>query len=58
MNFNLTTTREEEKFRREVSDFLDKEFTRHPAIASIVRKEPPFFTSNHAPFFVIKKTVK
>ena len=37
-----------------VREFLDKEFTRHPAIGSIVRKEPPFFTSNHAPFFVIK----
>jgi hypothetical protein len=40
--------------RIQVREFLDKEFTRHPAIASIVRKEPPFFTSNHATFFVIK----
>jgi len=40
--------------RIQVREFLDKEFTRHPAIASIVRKEPLFFTSNHAPFFVIK----
>ena len=40
--------------RIQVREFLDKEFTRHPAIASIVRKEPPLFTSNHAPFFVIK----
>ena len=40
--------------RLKVREFLNKEFTRHPAIASIIRKEPPFFTSNHAPFFVIK----
>jgi len=40
--------------RIQVREFLDKEFTRHSAIASILRKEPPFFTSNHAPFFVIK----
>ncbi|HPD61167.1 MAG TPA: radical SAM protein, partial [Thermodesulfobacteriota bacterium] len=40
--------------RKQVREFLDKEFTRHPAIASIIRREPPFFTSNHAPFFVIK----
>ena len=44
--------------RIQVRKFLDKEFTHHPAIASIVRKEPPFFTSNHAPFFIIKKTAK
>ena len=41
--------------RIQVREFLDKEFTRHPAIASIMRREPPFFTSNHAPFFVAKK---
>ena len=40
--------------RIQVREFLDKEFTRHPAIACILRREPPFFTSNHAPFFVIK----
>ena len=33
-----------------VRQFLDKEFKRHPAIASILRNDPPFFTSNHAPF--------
>jgi len=36
--------------RREVRDFLDREFRRHPSIAPIVRRQPPFFTSNHAPF--------
>lgn len=34
-----------------VRQFLDKEFKRHPAIAPIIRKDPPLFTSNHAPFF-------
>lgn len=38
--------------RREVRDFLDREFRRHPSIAPIVRRLPPFFTSNHAPFFL------
>ena len=37
--------------RNLVRAFLDKEFKRHPAIAPIVRREPPIFTSNHAPFF-------
>lgn len=36
-----------------VRQFLDKEFKRHPAIAPILRRDPPVFTSNHAPFFVI-----
>lgn len=38
--------------RNRVRQFLDKEFKRNPAIAAIVRNDPPFFTSNHAPFFV------
>ncbi|HQI80699.1 MAG TPA: radical SAM protein, partial [Deltaproteobacteria bacterium] len=37
--------------RNLVRRFLDREFRRHPAIAGIVRNDPPFFTSNHAPFF-------
>lgn len=37
--------------RRRVRRFLDGEFKRHPSIAAILRREPPFFTSNHAPFF-------
>jgi radical SAM superfamily enzyme YgiQ (UPF0313 family) len=37
--------------RARVRQFLDKEFTRHPAIAAIIRGDPPVFTSNHAPFF-------
>jgi radical SAM superfamily enzyme YgiQ (UPF0313 family) len=39
--------------RHLVRQFLDKEFKRHPAIASILRRDPPVFTSNHAPFFVM-----
>jgi len=37
--------------RRKVRSFLDREFKRDPAIQSIIRRQPPFFTSNHAPFF-------
>jgi len=32
-----------------VRQFLDKEFTREGAIAAILRRDPPVFTSNHAP---------
>ena len=39
--------------RREVRRFLEKEFKKEPGIAAILRRTPPFFTSNHAPFFVI-----
>ncbi len=39
--------------RQSIRQFLDKEFKRHPAIASILRRDPPLFTSNHAPFFVM-----
>ena len=38
--------------RLPVKNFLDKEFRRHPVIAGILRRDPPFFTSNHAPFFI------
>ena len=38
--------------RGEVRRFLEREFRRHPAVAAILRRDPPFFTSNHAPFFV------
>jgi radical SAM superfamily enzyme YgiQ (UPF0313 family) len=36
-----------------IRQFLDKEFKRHPAIASILRRDPLVFTSNHAPFFCV-----
>jgi hypothetical protein len=41
-----------------IRQFLDKEFKRHPAIAPILRRDPPVFTSNHAPFFVIESELR
>jgi hypothetical protein len=35
--------------RNQVRRFLEGEFKRHPAIAAIVRNDPPQFGSNHAP---------
>jgi hypothetical protein len=43
--------------RKIIRQFLDREFKRHPAIASIIRRNPPLFTSNHAPFFVRKEVI-
>lgn len=37
--------------RRQVREFVEKEFKKHPAIAPIIQNDPPVFTSNHAPFF-------
>jgi len=37
--------------RGRVRRFLSQEFVRHPAIAPIVRRDPPLFTSNHAGLF-------
>ena len=39
--------------RNRVREFLDKKFRRHAAIAPILRREPPVFTSNHAPLLVM-----
>jgi len=44
--------------RKLIRQFLDKEFRRQPAIASILRRDPPIFTSNHAPFFVMDKVAR
>ena len=38
--------------RRHIRRFLDNKFKRHAAIAPIIRRDPPVFTSNHAPFFL------
>ena len=38
--------------RKQVRQFLDAEFKRHPAVAAILKNDPPIFTSNHAAFFV------
>lgn len=40
--------------RKDVRRFLDNEFKRHRAVSEILRKDPPIFTSNHAPFFILK----
>lgn len=37
--------------RKLVRQFLDNDFKRHPAVAAILRNDPPVFTSNHAAFF-------
>jgi radical SAM superfamily enzyme YgiQ (UPF0313 family) len=37
--------------RIKVRRFLDSEFKRHPAIKPILQRQPPLFTSNHAPLF-------
>ena len=39
--------------RGQVRWFLEREFKREPAIAAILRRDPPLFTSNHAPFLVM-----
>ena len=40
--------------RKQVRRFLDNEFKRNKAVAEILRREPPIFTSNHAPLFAMK----
>lgn len=40
--------------RARVRRFLDRGLKRHPAIAAILRRDPPQFTSNHAAFFSIR----
>ncbi|MBI9082607.1 MAG: radical SAM protein [Desulfobacterales bacterium] len=41
--------------RGRVRRFLEKRFRRQPAIASILRRQPPLFTSNHAPLAVMAR---
>jgi len=41
--------------RDRVRSFVEKEFRRHPALSPILKRDPPIFTSNHAPFFVEKR---
>ncbi len=43
--------------RKEVRRFMSHEFTRNPAVAAILKNDPPLFTSNHAPFFVDTRSV-
>jgi radical SAM superfamily enzyme YgiQ (UPF0313 family) len=37
--------------RKAIRRFLDQEFKRDQAVAAILQRDPPYFTSNHAPFF-------
>ncbi len=37
--------------RKSVRLFVEREFKQHPAIRPIILRDPPIFTSNHAPFF-------
>jgi hypothetical protein len=38
--------------RDKARSFIDNEFKMDPAIKNIIRRNPPFFTSNHAAFFL------
>lgn len=40
--------------RKQVRQFLENEFKKHPSISAILKNDPPVFTSNHAPFFVME----
>jgi radical SAM superfamily enzyme YgiQ (UPF0313 family) len=40
--------------RDAVRSFLGKEVKRHPSLTPILQRDPPIFTSNHAPFWVSK----
>ena len=37
--------------RQKIRAFLSRRFKRHPLITPIIQRDPPVFTSNHAPFF-------
>jgi len=41
--------------RGAVRRFLEGEFKRDPAIRPVVLRQPPIFTSNHAPFFALHR---
>ncbi len=36
-----------------VRHFLDRVFKKHPDVSAILKRVPPIFTSNHAPFFLL-----
>lgn len=40
--------------RRDARRFLEREFARRPAIAELLRRTPPIFGANHAPFFAAR----
>jgi len=41
--------------RKSVRRFLEREFGAHPAVRPIILRDPPSFTSNHAPFFAVDR---
>jgi len=41
--------------RKNVRQFLDNEFKKHPDVSAILQKDPPVFTSNHATFFILQE---
>jgi len=41
--------------RKQVRRFLNNEFKRNKAVSEILKNDPPMFTSNHAPLFVMKE---
>ena len=41
--------------RDRVRRFLDGTFKKERAVRTILNADPPFFTSNHAPFFHLKR---
>lgn len=41
--------------RDKVRQFLAKEFKKSSSIKAVINNDPPFFTSNHAPFLVMEK---
>jgi hypothetical protein len=44
--------------RKRVRMFLENAFKKHPAVSIILKHDPPLFTSNHAPFFVMGRCGK
>jgi hypothetical protein len=42
--------------RGQVRRFVSGEFSRHQKVAAILRRDPPQFTSNHAPLFALAAT--
>jgi hypothetical protein len=42
--------------RSAVRRFIDKEFRRHSLVQPILRRDPPIFSSLHAPFFAMERT--
>lgn len=41
--------------RKKVRQFIDNEFKKNKAVSEILKKDPPIFTSNHAPLFAMRQ---